>query len=72
MTTASDIVYIGTAANVDAEVGSGTGNPDHKFVIAHFWNGEPVAVEGFTTKAAALAALKDYEGAEIERLFTEI
>ena len=68
----ADIVYIGTAANVSAEVGSGTGNPSHKFIIAHFWNNEPVAVEGYTTKAAALIALEDYAGAQVEHLFTEI
>lgn len=68
----NDKVYIGTALNVDAEVGAGTYEPEHKFIIAHFWNDEPVAVEGFATKEAALAALESYHGAEIERLFVEL
>lgn len=64
-----DTVVVGTAFNVDAEYGAGTGNPAHKFVLAHFYDGEPVTVEGFTTKEGALAALEEYHGAEIERLF---
>lgn len=67
-----DKVYIGTARNIAAEVGSGTGIKTDKFVIAHFYNDEEMAVEGFETKEAALAALESYHGAEIEYLWIEI
>jgi hypothetical protein len=67
-----DVVVIGTAANVSAEYGADTGDRTHRFVVAHFYDGEPVSVEGFTTKEAALKALEEYHGADIERLFTEL
>lgn len=67
-----DFVAIGTARNVYAEYSAGTGERSHKFVIAHFYNGEPVTVEGFATKERALIALEEYKGCEIERLFIEI
>lgn len=65
-------VYIGTARNIDAEVGMGTGQPEHKFIIVHLCDNEPVGLEGFKTKEEALAALKEYYGADIEYLFTEL
>jgi len=67
-----DTVVIGTAANVEAEYGACTGNPAHKFILAHFYNGEPVAVEGFETKDGVIAAVQEYHGAEVERLFVEL
>lgn len=67
-----DTVIVGTAANVAAECGAGTGEREHKFVLAHFYNGEPVTVEGFSTKEACLKALEEYNGCEIERLFIEL
>lgn len=68
--TPGDFVVVGTAANVDAEYGAGTGNPADAYVLAHFYDGEPVSVEGYATKDAAIRALEEYHGCQIERLFT--
>lgn len=70
--TNGDFVAIGTAANIAAEYSAGTGNPADKFVLAHFYDGEPVSVEGFATKEQAIAMLEEYHGCEIERLFIEL
>ena len=67
-----DYVKIGTARNISAEYGAGTGNPNHKFVIAHFYDFELVTVEGFETKEVAMKALEEYHGADIEYLFIEL
>jgi hypothetical protein len=66
-----DKVIIGTAANVYAEYSAGTNDPS-PFVIAHFHDGELIAVEGFNSKAAALAALEEYHGADIEHLWHDL
>jgi hypothetical protein len=64
-----DKVIVGTSVNVEAEYGYGQ---PKKFTLLHLYNDEPVSVEGFDTKEGVLAALKEYHGAEIERLFTEL
>lgn len=67
-----DKVIIGTARNVMAEYSAGTGNPEHKFIIAHFFDDELVTVEGFRTKEGAMIALEEYHGADIEYLFINL
>ena len=64
-----DKVVVGTSVNVEAEYGYGQ---EKKFTLVHFYNDEPVSVEGFDTKEGVLKALEEYHGAESERLFTEL
>lgn len=67
-----DRVVIGTAANVEAEYAVGTYVKGDAFVLAHFYNDEPVSVDGFKTKEQAIRALQEYDGCEVERLFTTL
>lgn len=61
-------LVVGTAENVEAEYGATDmfGNP---FVVFQLYDDEPVSIEGFETKEAAIASVASADRSIIEWMF---